>query len=724
MAQAKPILDPDSWRIQAPGAAGVARAPVDRIVEGLLGHSAILIVVAESDSAAEWLTERRIGDAIGHSLMGPTDVEIWSATDRITIVSLGLPSIGNSAPGTFEIHALSQSSMRNLAQQWTEQREGAAPFKVTPITRLSHVDDIQSHISELNSLLEILVNRQLTPQFQPIVSLYNGRIFGYETLIRGPRGALLRRPGQMFRVADKARVVAWFDLACLEVCLEAAAHQHIRHQLFINMDAEGLSAMAMQERPMAMRVRDHGVLPSSVVIEITERQMVQDFPRLIDEIKQLREDGFRIAIDDAGAGYSSLRAVAELRPDFVKIDRDLVKSIDVVGERRALLRALVQFAQSSGSAVVAEGAETREELTALIDLGISYCQGYVLGRPTDALRGTTRELRAFVQERVAAREIRNAGFDGNVGSIACAGSLFESTTPLSEAARRFAKEPGLTSIAVMEDGRVVGLLMRNQFDHVISVAKAAQAAEMMPVQEVCRWMRTDILKVRTDARLQDVVRQVVAQSDLPLDLDIVLLDADGLYQGIVPVRSLLDAATTQPIRRARYCDPLTGLPGRVMLERDLRSRLSGIGPLAVLRVDVAHLASINEQYGLDRGDELIIAVAELIVSAHSGGPDDTVAHLGGDNFVIVTGIADIHALCGALVDGFGKVAAPFAGSGDARTISQSRPPCALTVAAVTNRSRRLHSAEQAMNALHALIRGLRAQAGSCFAVDALPARGR
>ena len=220
-----------------------------------------------------------------------------------------------------------------------------------------------------------------------------------------------------------------------------AAAQQIKHPLFVNMDAEGLAAMAMQERPIALRVREQRTSPSEIVIEITERQMVGDFPRLMEDIKQLREQGFRIAVDDAGAGYNSLRAVAELRPEFVKIDRDLVKNIDVAGERGALLKAVAQYAQSTGASVVAEGAETHEELSVLIELGIPYCQGYVLGKPADALRGTPRQMREFIQERVAIRERRGAGSDIAVGCLARPGLQLDSGTPLSEAARRFSKEP-------------------------------------------------------------------------------------------------------------------------------------------------------------------------------------------------------------------------------------------------------------------------------------------
>ncbi|HLJ57268.1 MAG TPA: bifunctional diguanylate cyclase/phosphodiesterase [Chthonomonadaceae bacterium] len=690
--------------------------PAERLIEAITSQTGVLVLRTADARAAAWLTEGRIEEAIGPALMGPTDVEIWSPTEFSRIVGLRFPSDSASPMRCLEIHALCRGFTERLVQAWKADDGPEGAFSITPITPLSHLDNLTDNIAELNALLEILVNRQLTPQFQPIVSLRDGRVFGYETLIRGPKGALIRRPGQMFRVADKARVVAWFDLACLEECLNRAAEQRIRHLLFVNMDAEGLAAMAMQERPIALRVRELCLSPTEIVIEITERQMVGDFPRLLEDIGKLREQGFRIAIDDAGAGYSSLRAVSELRPDFLKIDRDLVKNLDVAGERSALLKAIADYAQNTGAAVVAEGAETLEEVAALIELGIPFCQGFVLGKPSDTLRGTPRPLREYIQERVTVRERRRAGADLAVRDIARAGHTVDESSPLSEAARRFAKDSSLTSIVVLQEQRVVGLLDRRQFDHALQLVKAALAAEVMPDEEVRRWMRTDALRVQGGALVREVVQQVVSTQDLTLDTDVVVLGPSEAYEGVVSVRSLMDASATLPARRAQYADPLTGLPSRVPLEQDLRARLESNRSLAVIRVDLTHLAQVNDRSGLRRGDELIQAVASLITAAsvRFGQPTDLVAHLGGDNFVVLTSADCAHPVCREIVETYQRTQHP---RGEQTAVGRAPSSCALAVGAVTNRARRFQNADQVMAALHEVMHGVRLQPGSRFAID-------
>src|SRR5438105_3251079 len=127
---------------------------------------------------------------------------------------------------------------------------------------------LQENLAALNELLETLVNKRLRVQFQPIVDLTCARNYGYEALIRSPQGGILNRPGALFRTADKARLVSWFDLACQELCFEQAKRSGVREYLFINMDAEGLSYYDTGERSLADRAAEVGIPPSRVVLEI------------------------------------------------------------------------------------------------------------------------------------------------------------------------------------------------------------------------------------------------------------------------------------------------------------------------------------------------------------------------------------------------------------------------------------------------------------------------
>ncbi len=753
------------------------REALECLVECLTQGELALILRADATVPACWLTTERIERHLAQILREPARLQVWARSGQTWVLSLRAADETTRPDNALWGHSLRTTLVESLEAEWraaearrarmqpgnpaahslTEREAvralrsaagenvptglsildmfalptaaGSAAFTVTPVAAIPTQDSFQEHLSELNELLEIIVNRQLHTQFQPIVHLRDGQTLGYEALIRGPKGTLLRRTGAMLRAADKARLVAWLDLACQDRCFARAAEQGIRHLLFINMEAEGLAYLDQQERSLAECAREHGLSPASIVVEITERQTVEDFPRLLQYIERLREQGFKIAIDDAGAGYSSLHAIAELRPEFIKVDRSLVNSIDVNGTRRALLSALAQYAQHIGSTVLAEGIETREELATLIDLGIVYGQGYLMGKPADDLRGVPRDLREFMRLRTRQHSLTLTGRQPAVGALARPGKAVAPDTPLSEVARRFAKDPRLTSVVVMEEGYARGLVMREQLSHVLGLASAAHVGELLPAETVAQWMRTNVLTAEEDTPILEVMRQVTARTDISLETDIVVARGDNQYLGVLPPRLLMEAATAVRENQMRYADPLTGLPGRVALEEALQERIAQRAPLAVIRADINGLSAFNRCYGLVSGDSVLLALARLLRETLEacGRPGDFLAHLGGDDFVLLTHPETAIPICRALTTGFDRLVPQFYSAEHVRqnyTLLEDRagnrqrvPLFSLAVAGQTNLKRRLTHYNQVMELLEEPLRYAKAQPGSYYIVD-------
>ncbi|HVC68996.1 MAG TPA: EAL domain-containing protein [Acidimicrobiales bacterium] len=146
-----------------------------------------------------------------------------------------------------------------------------------------------------------------------------------------------------------------------------------RPALFVNASPSTISD------PAFLALRDD--LPDRLVLELTEQEAVEDDDDLRGRLAGWLGRGFRLAVDDAGAGYSSLRHIVELSPDYLKLDRELIRGIDEDPNRRALMRAVVAFAREVGTSVIAEGVETRGELDVLRDADVHLVQGYLLARP-------------------------------------------------------------------------------------------------------------------------------------------------------------------------------------------------------------------------------------------------------------------------------------------------------------------------------------------------------
>jgi EAL domain-containing protein (putative c-di-GMP-specific phosphodiesterase class I) len=143
----------------------------------------------------------------------------------------------------------------------------------------------------------------------------------------------------------------------------------------------GLEYIVAEARGLTGRVEDADRSPKECVLEITERTYVESASRLRERVNELRQDGFRIAIDDMGTGYSALHVLAELQPDFIKLDKMLVRDLPVEPIKRNLVSAITGFARDSQSIVIAEGVETEAEVEVLRELGIELQQGFFFGYP-------------------------------------------------------------------------------------------------------------------------------------------------------------------------------------------------------------------------------------------------------------------------------------------------------------------------------------------------------
>lgn len=206
---------------------------------------------------------------------------------------------------------------------------------------------------------------------QPIVRTSDLEVVGYEALARMHLEPA-RPPDWWLDQATRAGIRHAAEVACIEAAARLGPPPDGRF-LFVNASPSILAD------PTLLRLRDR--LPGRLVIELSETEPVSDYEALRRDLRPWLEAGVRTAIDDTGAGYSSLRHVVELAPDFLKLDRELVRGLHEDPGRLALVRAIVAFAHEVGTSVVGEGVETPEELDALREAGVHFVQGYLLARP-------------------------------------------------------------------------------------------------------------------------------------------------------------------------------------------------------------------------------------------------------------------------------------------------------------------------------------------------------
>lgn len=216
--------------------------------------------------------------------------------------------------------------------------------------------------------------------YQPIVDWQTRTVFGWEALVRGSEPGLAR-PDELLDAAGRLSRLQGFGRAVRGSLAERAGSLPAGAALFVNLHPTELSDPAFFTD--SERLHRHA---GSVVLEITERASLADLDDVAARVESLRARGYRIAIDDMGAGYSGLSALTRLRPDVVKLDMSLVRNVQESATQRAVVRSITALCHELGFQVVAEGVETAAERDTLVTLGVRYMQGYLFARPDPALQ--------------------------------------------------------------------------------------------------------------------------------------------------------------------------------------------------------------------------------------------------------------------------------------------------------------------------------------------------
>ena len=286
--------------------------------------------------------------------------------------------VGKDVPRGLAVHAAS-----GLLRYDPTVRIERSIYKVLDSVRLLCQRDREERLSaRRNELRRILASRDILIRYQPIVRLGDGSIYGYEALSCGPEGDLFQNPEMLFSFAEKTDQLLDLERLCRLESVRGAKRLPRGHKLFLNCSAHGITDVEGLSEKLIVHAQDAGLGPEDLVLEITERVAVTawtDFRRRIDA---LREMGFGVAIDDMGAGYSSLHSVAEVEPDFLKFDIALVRDIHLSPIKRGLLESLALLAERIDAQVIAEGVEKEEEFETLREMKVPFAQGYLFSPPT------------------------------------------------------------------------------------------------------------------------------------------------------------------------------------------------------------------------------------------------------------------------------------------------------------------------------------------------------
>ncbi|MBZ5639576.1 MAG: EAL domain-containing protein [Acidobacteriia bacterium] len=230
---------------------------------------------------------------------------------------------------------------------------------------------------ELSRILRLGLVRTV---YQPVVDVSARRIIGYEALSRVPR-VRFDSVDLLFKAAHDHDTLFTLERLCRLRAIERVPGIAADQVLFLNVEPDGLHDPEFTDGTFLRRLGDAGLAPSQIVLEITEHTRVRDFTAFRRTLGQLRSSGLRLAMDDVGSGYAGLQSIAEIAPEFIKVDMTLVRDLDASTIKRELITTIRRFADATGIGVVAEGVERVGELVSLMETGVRCAQGYLFARP-------------------------------------------------------------------------------------------------------------------------------------------------------------------------------------------------------------------------------------------------------------------------------------------------------------------------------------------------------
>ena len=494
----------------------------------------------------------------------------------------------------------------------------------------------------------IIEKRQIASRFQPILDLHHGTVLAWEVRSRGPEW--FPSPSEIFAKAESIGLLSQLEGICRDVTLRTIAGfpSTLRSRsYFINVSPNTIDDRRLLNGHMQAEIAGLGLDQRNFVIEITERESIVDYAAFERQIGYYVAQGFRIALDDIGAGHSGLVTLVTCSPHFMKLDMTLSREIHRHAYKQQLVKSLIAFAASVDAVLIAKGVETWEELETLARLGVRYAQGYLFARPAALPQELSEETRLELRRIMRQFNYRESDLNETVGPLAIRCATIRAGEMRGEDVERiFRHQPSLDHLTILKGERPVGLITRQHYYYKTGGPVAYHVFQWKPAEELARptpLVVENAINVTALAKLA-MERPPDEQYD-----PVIVVDETGNLVGTVTIRQLIMRSTALEVQSAQGSSPLPGLPGNRSIESWILRALDE-RDAHVLYADLDRFKEYNDCYGFLRGDELLRCLARVLSRiTPTLSTAAKLGHIGGDDFVIVSpvtmGVEVVEDLC-------------------------------------------------------------------------------
>lgn len=524
--------------------------------------------------------------------------------------------------------------------------------KGSPVKRNEALRRLQERNHDLRErFMQVLNNEEVTTVFQPIVSLKDGSIHGFEALSRGPNGTPLEFPSALFDIARIHDKLWELEFLCRIKALENASKLCPSCKIFLNVDPAIINDDKFKQGFTKEFLTKYNIDAKNIVFEITEKNTIHDYQSFRKTIDNYKNQGYSIAIDDMGSGYSGLTAIAEIHPHYIKLDMSLIRNIDRDGLKYAMIKTLHEFGLAADMRIIAEGIETENELKALIEIGVDFGQGFFIQHPQECFEPINADVIKYIVGINKEKSIPYLNTSSvNVGCI-CRNNIYTNPKALgSEVLDILSKNPSVYALPVVEKNEVVGLIMREKFFARLGTQYGYMLHYNRPISAI---MNNHPLIVDHQTKINIVSKAAITRNEDEL-YDYIIVTKDSGYHGVVTVKDLLEKTTQMEVNYAKHLNPLTGLPGNMLIEFKLNEYITSGKPFTILYIDIDNFKVFNDLYGFEIGDKMLQSLAVIIPGciSHVSFTNTFVGHIGGDDFVICVEGYAVEELCDSIINEF------------------------------------------------------------------------
>jgi diguanylate cyclase (GGDEF)-like protein len=569
-------------------------------------------------------------------------------------------------------------------------------------------------------LSKILEGKHIIPVYQPIVSFADGQIYGYEALSRISNNKFQMNIEQMFRVADIVNKSWELETLCRTKSLKYFAN--IDKKLFINVNSNILHDEKFREGFTKSRINKYGLDADNIIFEITERVAILNSNVFLSSINHYKCQNYGIAIDDFGAGYSGLNILADIRPNFIKLDMNLIRNIDKDRIKQLLCKAMVDFCKSADIQMIAEGIETEEELKTVIKLNVDFGQGYFLGIPQEPFSYIAPEKVELIkryQDKNYNEKITSSVYP-IIGHLSKPGYTFSPDEKVDDIYEILRLNPTISEFTLLENSIAVGFMTRSALNEIFG----GRYGYSLNAKKIIRYLlRTDFLRVNYNIPVDQVARLAMQRTFAQL-YDPIVVEKEKKYSGIVTIKDLLDTCTKIEIDAALHSNPLTGLPGNLLIEKEIMNRIFSEQPYCITYYDIDNFKAYNDAYGFQNGDLMLALVADILKECAV--KNEFIGHIGGDDFIVICDYHQGDTYCKLVIEKFllkiislyndDDIKNGYIVSKNRHGVTEKFPIASLSIAGISNKINTYQSIDSFSKDIAQLKKKCKKQTGNYFEI--------